>query len=98
MRYRARLPYTDRSTKLGYAYGQPINHYWVMIYKWDDESKKYITEVVGSFVNRERAEDCFRSISVTNDIPCVEVWAKFRKARPKLFTYKGIKRRGNYES
>ena len=91
MRYRARLPYTDRSVKLGYAYGKPINHYWVMVYKWDDESKKYITEVVGSFVNRDRAMEHFRSIDITKDLPRVEIWGKLKGKPLRMFTYKGLK-------
>lgn len=91
MRYRAKIPYSKNYLKIGYAYGQHINRYWVRVYRFDEDSGQYKTEISEHFVNRDRAMEYFRSIDITKDIPRVEIWYKLNGKRTKLMTYKGLK-------
>lgn len=86
----ARIPYTDASLKIGYAYGQPINRYWVVLYQWDAGANRYSRVISEPFVNRERAGDYFRSLKISKCIPRVEIWFKLKGKRTKLMTYKGL--------
>ena len=90
----ARIPYTDRSKgsgKVGYAYGQPINRYWVVLYKWNESSGQYERELSSPYINRRHAWEYMRSINITNDIPRVELWGKVHDKPLRMFTYKGLK-------
>ena len=91
MRYRAKIPYSKNYLKIGYAYGQHINRYWVRVYRFDEDSGQYKTEISEHFVNRDRAMEYFRSIDITKDIPRVEIWGKLKDKPLRMFTYKGLK-------
>lgn len=91
MSNRARIPYSKNCLKIGYAYGQHINRYWVRTYRFNEESEQYKPEISDHFFNRDRAMEYFRSIDITKDIPRVEIWGKLKGKPLRMFTYKGLK-------
>lgn len=90
MSHHAKIPYSRNCLKIGYAYGQHINKYWVRTYRFNEELGRYKTETSEHFVNRDRAMEYFNSIKITKDVPRVELWGKLKDKPLRMFTYKGL--------
>lgn len=80
----------DHFFRVGYAYGQPDNRYWVVSYRFKESTERYERVISDPFVNKDFAIDYFRTISVSKDVPRVEIWYKLKGKRTKLMTYKGL--------
>lgn len=90
MAKRAKQNGFDNRLKVGKVGWNPCNRYWVVSYKWNESSGKYDRIVSDPFVNKDFAIDYFRTISITKDIPRVEIWYKLKGKQTKLMTYKGL--------
>ena len=90
MRYRARIPYSKNYVNVNWYRKRDPNKYWVRTYVWNESIGKYESKISERYTDREVATSLFRSIEITKEIPCVELWGKTKDKPLRMFTYKGL--------